>query len=1662
MSGQALQAELTSLAQEAKRKNPEIRTAAEKSLQDLKSLPSTSEQQLAADLSRRPTFIDPFLLACNTRNAKYAGSAAVCLQRLVIIRGLPKSRLKDVLDAFNACTSLGLDIQLKVLQALPALAQNYSDDLKGDHLAAALQVCAALQNVKAATVSGVAAATLQQLVVSVFDRVAVEDEAGDKVPIVTRISGGDGPIALKEAAYDAYRVFLDICFATEGQNTRFVRFSSLSAASGLELMGACLGSHPKIFASHPEQTDILRTVVMPHLIRVISERQAFSVTLRALRVASFIIRRHLQAMPDECEVVLGLLTHMIDSEATSWKRAMCMEVFRLVYTEPSLAVQIYLQYDAKEGKRSIVRDNIASFVKISTEKPSVIGLGQHSTVPTDQARDTIAEQVAMEAAGGVAGVIVPTSNSGETNVPGISTRWSVPKTQCMDQLDKTDPPALPETYIYSLVLECLNGLSENLAKVVLPLTVQHDGSRHRKGPEQISDDEADDSEEHTTSPQRTRNRKKRSQSYRSRTVPLNPLSTDESTEAVRIRAIARLVEECWPALLATYSTFLNASLDNDYYRALIRSYQRFVQVSGLLRLSTARDAFLTTLGKAAVPPSIVTSSMSAVSSPTTETSGVYSNGKGLLSVESFATQASGNDRSRRASYDPASRPTLSTRNLLCLRALLNVAIAIGPTLESSFNIVFETLLQAGVVLNASQAKSTGIGPEISAVEGAVLRLLESTADYPNDSFLHVLTTLCKLLDGRTEGLPSSPVQAKPPPVTRRISSLPGITTDIALSTQDYLFVLTRIKDLAEHNVARFASYASSESGWAILVNRIIDLTIATNIPDDARLLATDILARCSVAVAEASTSEESDDAAVAQKMVLSSLNSLVYQLYEQGHDLANIDIEIHNKVLDSVRAVLEKSGEALSAGWDIILAIIGSVFDSEDAEKHETNQTIDKEGWLRLSSSFMAPYLGRSAFGVMQLVCSDFLAPLPQACLSPLVEILFHFASQTSDLNISLTAITLFWDVSDFLVKQEVVSGLNELTSGIAEERLVLGHERIVTKSKESRPAQWVLLMYRLTDIIADERSEVRNSAFQTLLRIFKNHSTDFSNPAWQLAIETLLFKILRENAEQQKSLRSGKASIDAIIGLDSTSREIIGDIATLLVGQFDQMASLDSFDRLWSDLMEIFETLSSFRSSVINAAIYNALSTLLVAFRSDKHNLDQAVARTESLWSSDIPDCSADVKGQTAAQDQYIAYVNCGRSIYDLVKKSTTAERLDKLVQNMVNCVKSSTGGAYSTDVNLSTALQQKVLEHLRALHGNIELVSSTLVYAASQLVSLPFDASQHKTKSNLTFVALSKSSMDWLVELTTTSLAKSDMFHSGAVAEALEDLVTPMRLKYRWTQSGKAPAPWQKATTASLAIIEKTLKQMEELNMAKEMKTRIWSAIVNIAHAIMHADIEEASPQPTPETVEKDEVFDCESTKRLKAVMTQALGSPEIPDEVRQLYTSSLFDASLIHSVERGDVPRDGDRLQNLHSLRLGRVRDPEPSLREDMAYLCFNELILLVAESDPSQVKLSQAAAAHLVLRFALPIKAYIADQPLRGSMPQPLSQVEELLFCLTEIEKLRCAPEAMAERDGVSRTGQKAHLELLYPLVVKAVGVAGDKRYGNKKILGMLERVLLASR
>jgi hypothetical protein len=71
--------------------------------------------------------------------------------------------------------ALGHDVQLKILQALPSLVQNYPVEIRGDLLSTVLQICSALQTAKNFAVSNTAAATLQQLVIAAFDRVAAED-----------------------------------------------------------------------------------------------------------------------------------------------------------------------------------------------------------------------------------------------------------------------------------------------------------------------------------------------------------------------------------------------------------------------------------------------------------------------------------------------------------------------------------------------------------------------------------------------------------------------------------------------------------------------------------------------------------------------------------------------------------------------------------------------------------------------------------------------------------------------------------------------------------------------------------------------------------------------------------------------------------------------------------------------------------------------------------------------------------------------------------------------------------------------------------------------------------------------------------------------------------------------------------------------------------------------------------------------------------------------------------------------------------------------------------------------------------------------------------------------------------------------------------------------
>ncbi|KAB2570759.1 Armadillo-like helical [Lasiodiplodia theobromae] len=1679
MTAQILSGELANLVNESKRKNPDLRNAADKSLQELRSLPSTSEAQLAADLTRRTAFIDPFVKACQTQNAKFVSSAVVCLQRLIVMRAVPRSRLREVLDGFRDSSQLSLDIQLKILQALPSLIQNYADDVRGELLSSVLQVCSTLQTAKNPVASATAAATLQQLVISTFEKVVVEDEKQLQIPTVTEVPGDDGNISVRPSANDAYKVFRDICLLTEGGKPQSIRFSTISQASGLELIEAILGNHGSLFLSHAEQAFILRTHIMPLIIKSLSERLSFSITLRIMRVFNLILRQHLTIVPSECEMALGLLNHMLDPDAAApWKRAMCMEVFRNVYSDPNLIIQIYAQYDAQEGKKSIIRDNLAVFVRLSTEKPTVIGLGQHSTAPVNAPpeEDVLPDaQVALEA--GAVGIIggAPSTSS----VPGISTQWSTMRIPCMDHLDKQEPPALPETYIYSLVLSCINNFSESLAKFILPLTV------HKEGRKKKAKGDAAANQEPPSTPieEKPKSRMARSQSFRRRTVPVNPLDLKNNPAEEAIKMTAEAINDCWPAVLATCSTFLNAALDNEYYHDLVRSIQKFTQIAGLLRLSTPRDAFLTTLGKAAVPPTVFTATVSNPKASGAETPTMYNNKGGLLSVDSLVSQ--GSDKNRRTSIE-SGPPTLSTRNLLCLRALLNLAIALGPTLESAWSIVFETLQQADMIMAAANSTSSGrdrrgnrydggaiaqiMGPEVGAVQAAASRLFESTVDFPNESFVQVLTSLCTLLEGKPSRASASQGPPTPNPQERKLSNF-GINIKTELHVQDYVFSLRKLGDLGTLNANRLISFDPDVSGWSLLIKALVSVASNPNITSSVRLLAADVLSGLVQDVAKETQAEDQPLKNEIHARVLSALQLVIDSLYEGANDpedeLDETDIEVHVVVLDALKSILEQCGDSLQVGWNLVFLLTRSVFIGFGT-KIQHGSTAEATSVPR-SSEMIATNLGRLAFSSVQLVCSDFLTSIPDDAIFLLLDLLYFFCDQGEDLNISLTTITYFWNVSDYLHGRTDAAAMEELATKSID--VANPEEQIQEGVKtQSIPAMWLHLLERIATIAHDRRAEVRNGTLHTLLRIFDNYGDQLSPASWNLCLRVIMFRLLAFDIKQHQAFRSTSADPEEAHAWVETSHIILNGLVKLFSAYPESILGAPRFSSLWASLLDYFRQYLACGSQAVNAVTYDAISGLLGKLESVKAIDEGAIQKASEIWLEASPGSHEEYPSKAGNHEAYLAYVRCFREFYRLIGEEMDSGVLSKVASNLQSCIVTEESTAYTSDRDILTPLQKEVLQGIKIIKTNFEGAPTIIVKLLADFAALPFGRPPPiGTRDGNTFVAISKASMDLMQQLVTDHINSTELYANGALLAALQSLVVPIRLKYEWKVQGKAPSIWQKATTTSLSILGPILANAQSLSINHGQMVPIWQEIAAIANGIARAD---PSAAPSPTVILEDESFDIKSLTSLRDIITPGLGASYIPDSTRRAYTSTLFHNSLIHPPSVEEIPPDfssSPPLTSLYTIRHGRTRDPPPTPRARMSYFCLRELLSLVHRSPATcseeerseRIALARAAAPFLILRAALPIKSYIADQPLRGRMPQPQSQREELLFALRELQQLECEPDAIPANDGVEGAEERRHLQRLYPLVVKAVGVAGRVAAGcddGGEVVEALEGVL----
>jgi hypothetical protein len=597
-------------------------------------------------------------------------------------------------------------------------------------------------------------------------------------------------------------------------------------------------------------------------------------------------------------------------------------------------------------------------------------------------------------------------------------------------------------------------------------------------------------------------------------------------------------------------------------------------------------------------------------------------------------------------------------------------------------------------------------------------------------------------------------------------------------------------------------------------------------------------------------------------------------------------------------------------------------------------------------------------------------------------------------------------------------------------------------------PALWLLLLRRLTDTTADSREEVRTGALHTILRIFDNHGEDLSPGAWQLCLRTILLPMLSEDVNMASNLlqlsdESGETEekITELKGRIVTSRLLLEGTSKLFAAYLTPIARCSSFPLIWEIFTNTLALYLNCNLHDINAAVYATITTVLSVVEKPEIIGQTAVQRTAAIWATHFPKSGSIITAQSN-QEAFESYVRLFKVVYRLSEANVTADVILQISENLEQAVRQSDSPNYSSDADSMTTLQTSVMESLSMLRTDIKDSPSIITNLLARFIGLPFEPKKGgKPTSRLTFVALSKAAMDHLRSFIVLHSKRDEIFETSLL-QAITQLERPIGLKYKWTVQGRQPHLWQKATTTLLEVLFHAVPRIFDVGLDAKSLNCYWIVIVRAAQGIARANVELA-PESTPIFDEED--FDIAAVTKLSSLIIPALGSSSILDTTRRAYTRALFESSLIHATEPGELPDlDSEPLKNIYKIRFGRTYNPEPTLRGMMAYHCLGDLISLVSTNDssPQRIKLAQAASPYLILRAALPLKAYIADQPLRGRyMPQPESERQELLFVLREMRALESESEAIPEAEGV-KSESKRHLIRLFGLVVQAISVAGS--------------------
>ncbi|KAJ6525079.1 hypothetical protein DFH09DRAFT_1250788 [Mycena vulgaris] len=1573
--------ELQSLASETRRKHPDIREAAEKSLAILRASPEQATANLASDGPQSDDLLRPVFMGCATRNAKVVAISLGSLQRLIALKAVPQSAVELIINTMSDAMSQGVDIQLRILQTLLSLVTNFPA-VHGTLLGEALLLCFKLQESRIAVVSSTAAATLRQLVMFVFDKMVDEDRRDDPDTIQwldMKLPNGTTK-TLGPSARDAFSVFEDLCLLANSEKPNFLKLEFLHKTFALELIESVLTNYHDLFRKHAELVLLLQLHLCPLLLKALSDRPLFPLTLRCTRVVFLLLKQFSLELETEAEIFLTLLIKIISEDHSEqsdqaprphWMRVLAMEIMRGLCND----AELMRNFTAL----------ITSLKRLVTEKPAVLGVSTQMFgigVQPDGASSSgygldvagMAGIVATAASATVSGVVGMMGSSG-----GLSLQGSAMKLQWQDA------PPIPESYIYLLAVQCIRPRAAGEAVIRAPPALDL------------------------------------------ASLP----ETDPSTAQLRI--VSAIIESGWPALLAALSFIIATNLSDDLFVEVLASYQAMTNVAGMLGLVTPRDAFFTSLSKFAVPTRVVSSldhSYGAEAQTPRSAASLSEN----LGFSTGPAQPPGLSERNLACLKVLVASSLFLAGSLgeswfgILEALQNADYvltskgAVAPGKRGPFG-------GSGSVPGSRVVSSSGgsrhallsdLDPE--ALQTAIQRLFDASKNLEDDAFRHFINALCRLsaemVGMQTEGdtqivdasdsnhsldePPSATLSPRLEPAHRRRVS--GIHLPRTLRSGD--FGINKLGGVAHLNIHRLI-YRSPDVAWDTTTNHLLSVICLTYAPQAIRVQAARVLDEILVIVPRNLTTTGSLQAEV-QKRVLDVLAQQVVPDYSVVGGSTTTSVELRRMGLETLHQILEASGHTLVVGWETIFQILASVCKPPPPARTASLDSISvlsspsspvlrtKPMPLGLGNPSEKSYtaLVKIAFQSLTLVC-DSVSSLSPSHLRLCISTLGQFGRQ-ADTNIALTAAaSLLWSVSDAIQSKR--------------------------KNAEEEPeynSLWMFLLLEVLGLCTDARPEVRDGAIQTLFRTMQLYGATLSQDTWDQCIWKVTFPLLDSLTKEIRHFAAWDES-------KTLALQSIGSIFHDFLSS--KVIHLDSFVKAWDVFVNHIQDTVLLDNRSISPPALRCLEKAVKASSSASEDVKERVVEIwERVWTMADNVGNAILRRASDAppftQESLVAFVDIMRCTRN------TSPRLMAILKGILTYPSSPD---YRPDIDQLPPVQVWIDLDLSA-PGCPSLVMRDL----SEFATLPFLAAfdvppnpkAQTPQKRITYIALAKKIMPMLVDLFLRFKAREEIYVDGTIEAVLSAYSIPVKLKYDCPPASKFGHDlplWKTATSNFLRVVKECVLPMQTLGdvVPDEHIEGIWRQVLDVFKGGILADCSATETFPL-EMQEAEENFDLALIGALEIDVVPHLGDKRVPDSLVGQLAKVLQQGSRLYEVEMTSNPhspvsssgsREFEKIEMDGHYDNGSTQSGALLPRERFSYWCFDLLFLICSnttkDQEPSRRRLAALSLPSLLSRCRSVMVGYVADEALRGNLPFPRAREDELLYVLRKLLELRLWPGSL---------------------------------------------------